>query len=387
MHLPAVWVQPSAGNQRADNQPNSTPHPSCTPVNDAHPLLWACYTFEMRTFGQTFATVLVLTTLAHGEAPVDVELVAPRGLQVTAPQAWLQLLSKMQLGQVRIRSTSRPGGSRLEPSIKNRGTEQHPRYHVLGLLTADGKLVLPGGTFKRNDHGKLNDYFQRLAADGPEGVTAPRGNFGLTERQFHTVHDALATKVRFPTHGKTVQQFVDQLANELSLPLVPDQDAHRVLRSAEPVTNEVEGLSAGTALAVLLGNCGLALRPEKPRGQNPRLQIVRAQQDLEVWPVGWKPQERPRELAPVLFEFLNVEISGYSLAEALAAVGPRLGMPLLIDRSTLERHNIDPTQIKIELPHTRTYYKRVLDRILSQARLKGELKADEAGNVFYWVTR
>jgi len=68
-------------------------------------------------------------------------------------------------------------------------------------------------------------------------------------------------------------------------------------------------------------------------------------------------------------------------------VGPRLGIPLLIDQAALERHDIDPTQIKIELPRTRTYYKRVLDRILSQARLKGELRADEAGNVFYWVTR
>ena len=357
------------------------------PAHDTHALLWACYTFGMRTFGQTFVTVLVLTSLVHGEAPVDVELVAPRGLQVTAPQAWLQLLGKMELGQVRIRSTSRPTDPQPQPSIKNRGTEQRPRYHVLGLLTADGKLIFPGGTFKRNDHGKLNDYFQRLAADGPEGVTAPRGNFGLTERQFDTVHDVLATKVHFSTHGKTVQQFVDQLAGELSLPLVPDRDTLRLLRGAEPVTNEVEGLSAGTALAALLGNCGLALCPEKQRGQSPRLQIVRAQKDLEVWPVGWKIQERPRELAPVLFEFLNVEISGYSLAEALAAVGPRLGIPLLIDQAALERHAIDPTQIKIELPRTRTYYKRVLDRILSQARLKGELRGDEAGNVFYWVTR
>jgi hypothetical protein len=41
----------------------------------------------------------------------------------------------------------------------------------------------------------------------------------------------------------------------------------------------------------------------------------------------------------------------------------------------------------VTLPRTKTYYKRVLDRVLAQARLGAQVRIDEAGTPFLWITR
>jgi hypothetical protein len=339
-----------------------------------------------------FAAAALGTTVL-GAAPVEVEIATERGLQITAPREWLQLLTEVGVDHVRVRSASRGE----QPAAMNRGTDASPRYHVLGILTVRQQLLLPGGTFGRNDRAKLKDYFDRLAADGVEGVAAPRGRFGLTERQVERVLADLSQPLTFRTVGLTLQQVVDQLDRRLAHEIAVDIRAEQTLRDAAPMNDELGTLTAGTALAIALRNEGLALRPEKLRGQQVVLRVVplplaedirRGDDDAEEnWPIGWESEARPRELAPLLFESVNAHIAGYSLREALDVLGPRIKVPLLIDSWALAQYDIDADQLQVEFPRQRTYYKRVLDRVLFQARLHGELLTDEAGTVFYWVTR
>ena len=89
------------------------------------------------------------------------------------------------------------------------------------------------------------------------------------------------------------------------------------------------------------------------------------------------PRPRPRADG-----ILNVEIDGYTLTEAIDAIGPRIKIPIYWDHTALAAAHIDPTAIKVAVPKTRTYYKRVLDRVLAQAHLAGQLRTDEAGTRF-----
>src|SRR4029077_2236020 len=144
--------------------------------------------------------------------------------------------------------------------------DDRPSYHVVGILTADGALLLPGGKFSANDRQKLRDYFQRLGAEGNEGVAAPRGRFGLTEKQFAAAHADLAQPVDFSTKDQPLRTVLDRLQAKCALKLSPDAAAETVLREAEPVKDEIRGLTVGTGLAIVLRNCGLVLRPEKALG-------------------------------------------------------------------------------------------------------------------------
>ncbi len=324
-----------------------------------------------------------LAATVQAAPPIELELATESGLQITAPQQWLQLITSLGIENVRIRAAS-PAD---KPAVENRGDADHPRFHVVGVLTASEELRLPGGTFRASDRQKLADYFERLSADGPESMTAPRGRFGLTEKEFTAAHADLSQPTDFPTKGQPLRAVLDRLQAKFALRLVPDAAASEFIRTATPVANEIRDLTAGTGLAIVLRNYGLALRPEKSLGQPVALRIVPVGSVDDVWPIGWESKASPRETAPALFEFLNVEIDGYTLTEALDAIAPRIKLPLYWDHAALTKHKIDPAKIQVHLPRTRTFYKRVLDRVLAQAHLAGSLRVDEAGARFYWITK
>jgi hypothetical protein len=327
--------------------------------------------------------LFVIASAVHAAQPVALELATERGVQITAPQQWLQLLAGLGIENVRIRGAN----SGDQPALENRGSEAKPSYHVVGILTTSNELRLPGGVFRTSDREKLRDYFTRLGADGAEGITAPKGRFGLTETQFTAVHADLAQPIEFATKGLPPKSMLDQLQRKFSLRLAPDATAERVLRDAVPVQDEVGSLTAGSGLALVLKSYGLVLRPEKSIGQPVVLRIAMAAEDIENWPIGWPPERSPGEVAPVLMEFLNVEIDGYTLTETIDAIAPRIKMPIYWDHAALAAHKIDPDAVQITLPRTRTFYKRVLDRALAQARLAGQLRVDEAGTPFFWITQ
>jgi hypothetical protein len=346
--------------------------------------------------------VNVFLTLAfaganHGAPPVELELATERGVQITAPHAWLQLLTAVGIDDVQIRG--KQAGDELK--VVNRGTAERPRYYVLGFLSTGDRILLPGGTFTRGDRAALMDYFDRLATDGPELLTAPRGRFGLTSRQLATVTADLARPIDFETKSQPLPAVVDRLRAKFTLKLAVDAVAARSLRSAKPVADELNGLTAGTGLALLLRREGFVLRPEKIRGQPVVLRILidnvnslsdqtlGKTDDAEIknWPIGWELSQIPVRTAPALFEQRNAEIDGYTLAETLAAIQPRISIPLYLDHAALAAKDIDPATIQVRLARSRTSYKRIIDRVLSQARLHSQLRVDEAGTPFLWITR
>ena len=150
--------------------------------------------------------VFTLTAPARAAPPIELELATERGLQITAPQQWLQLLTSLGIENVRIRAAN-PAD---KPAVDNRGTAEKPRYHVVGILTASEELRLPGGTFRAIERQTLSDFFARLSADGPESLTAPRGRFDLTEKDFTAAHANLAQPVDFATKGQSLRAVLDR---------------------------------------------------------------------------------------------------------------------------------------------------------------------------------
>lgn len=396
MHLFSVGRQ--AESTAKNSKPNQQPaHPST--LSPSSPLAAQCYTCAMKLHLLTAALLLPILSSAASAAgpPIELELVTEQGLQITAPQQWLQLLAGIGIEQVQIRG-SRPGD---QPQVSTRGSGKSTSYKVVGVLTARDQLVLPGATFTKGDRAKLKDYFAQLGADGADSVTATRIRFGLTEKELTAVLADLSPPLTFETKGQTPQAIVDRLQTKLSLKPTIDQDAAEQLRTAAPMADELTGISAGTAFAITLRSCGLVMHPEKERGQpvtyrvsvaspdtlRQRTRGRPADADLKYWPIGWEPDKSPGEVAPSLFQPRNAEIDGYSLEEALGAIGPLLKVPLLLDRVALKANHIDPAKIQVKLAKTRTTYKRVIDRILSQPHLGSEIRVDEAGMPFLWITR
>jgi hypothetical protein len=359
--------------------------------------------------------MLVFVWAAVGAAapPVDLELVTERGVQITAPQQWLQLLAGIGVENVRIRG-AKPGDV---PQVSNTGTAARPSYEVVGVISARDQLQLPGGTFSRADRGRIKDYFDRLVADGAEALTAPRGMFGLTEKEIEGVFADLAQPIEFETKGRQLRAVMKQLQSKFASKMAFDANVDGVLRAAKPIADELKGVSTGTSLSIMLRANGLVMRPEKIRGEamvyrvtaagsaatnstasdvtgEPPVATVISERAGKTddhqflhWPIGWEPHVAPGSAAPSLFQFLNAEIDGFTLAETLAAIGPRLKIPMYVDHAALAAHKIDPTKVHVRLAKTRTSYKRVIDRAVGHARMHSQVRVDEAGKAFLWISR
>ncbi len=335
------------------------------------------------TLNLSTALGLLVTMQSVAADRVEIEVATEPGLSPIAPQQWARLLGKLDFSRVRLRSLH-PGDT---PKLEAHETPGGHRYRIVAILNQREQLLLPGATFTQGDLPRLRAYLQRLREEGPQDFGSPRGRFGLTAGQLQTTLDSLAQTVPFSTAGQSVQATLEQLARQLSLPIEIAPEAETILAQGELIENELQGQAAGTSLALLLRAQGLVLIPEKPRGQPLQLRVARPETDRQAWPVGWKLPTAPRRLLPGLYQRRVFEIDGYSLAEALEALSPRIGVPIRFDRWLLARQQIVPDQIQVTFAREKTYLKRVVDRLLSQARLAWELRVDERGNPFFWITQ
>lgn len=332
---------------------------------------------KIRTLTALLTAITLCVASATAALPIDIEVITEPGVPITAPQQWVTMLGAMDLGRVRIRSAN----SGDAPGVTQKGK----RYKIVAVLNGRGELVIEKERYRARDRRALANFFQLLA--NTESFGEELGRFNLTQDQFRQVHGNLSKVLGLSTQGKRPAVLIDQLRDKFSVALTEEAAASARLKKARPMETELGELATGTALALALRQADLVLVPQKPVGKPLQVRIEREDPKWQSWPVGWKPEGSPRVLAPQLYEFLTAEIKGYTLDQALSALQPRMGIAVIYDQRTLERREIDPTAIQVKHPATRTYLKKVIDRILSQARLSGELRVDERGKLFYWITQ
>jgi hypothetical protein len=333
-----------------------------------------------------FSALVVLVPLASAntgraaDATVRVELMTDPQAPADVQQRWARAFSELGVAGVRIR----PGRQGETIEIQNRGTEQSPSYLVLGYLNSRGAVQVPGATFSLDQRRRLADWLAQLAKHGPDPQAAKPGPFGLVPKQRAAVDERLAARVGFATKGLTASEFVDRLARQIKLGISTDAAARAELAAGEKVHDELSELSAGTALAAALRPSGLVFRPQAA-GERIELVIRVGRGEKELWPIGWQPQQAPGRLIPALAELPTVEIDETPLSAVLPAVEARLKAPLLFDHNALARHRIDPAKITVRIPPERMVYGQAVRKIL-EPDLKYEVRVDEAGKAFLWIT-
>jgi len=337
----------------------------------------------MKRIALVLAAIVMISAGYLGQAiaaepRVELEVVTEQAFVGTETRAWSELLNQTGFSSVRIKSGA------VEPSLQTLGTTRQPTYRVVGVLTSGNQLILPKGRFGLSDRQSLQAWLQKLRDGGEDAINIKPVAFGLLPKQLVAVHEALATPVQVSTLGKPPREVAKSIADRLSIKFVSDESIQRVLVAGEPVADELHGVSSGTALAAILRPLGLVMFPERSSGET-RLRIVGSRDAKEHWPVGWPPKGNPSETLPELFKFLSIEIETTPLAETLTAIAGRVKAPLLFDHNALARGEID-IQTKVSLPKASTFYARALDRLLVQAKLKYELRVDEADKPLLWVT-
>ena len=330
------------------------------------------------------ATALLFVCGANvAAAPrVSFELVTEGGFPVGGQRKWINVLKDLDQTGIRIRA-GRPGD---KVEVTNLGTEASPSYHVVGILTSNNRLEVVGGRFSLNDRAKIAQWIKKLQQEGVDAFTGARAAFGLKPEELVAFHDALAKPIAFDTKDVRAGDVARKLVRGLPMQVTVSAEARRAFARDEAVLDELNGLSTGTALAATLRPLGLVMLPRKPPGGKVLLLICDVRQAEESWPVGWPPEASPRKAAPDLYEYLPVEIADIPLSEAIAAIDGRVKTPFLFDHNGMARLQIDPAAKNVNFPRKRVQYRRVLDQVLFQGGLKSEVRLDEAGGPFLWIS-
>jgi hypothetical protein len=328
--------------------------------------------------------VAILTVVAAGSARagagrVELTIVGEPQAAVDFHQ-WMAVLVRAGVSNVRFRNA----GPADQVGIEIQGSSERPLYLVTGVLSSRGELVLPGGRFGRGDAGQIGQWLKDLAANGPPEQRETKSAFGLTAKQLQLVHDDLAQLVGFSTQGVARGEVVQRIGRRLHFSIEIDRRQQEAL-GRDPVVEQLSGLTCGTALACVLRPSGLGLAP-RPSGPSVSYSIADARQAGQIWPIGWPAEKSPHDVLPSLYEFHNVNIQGVTAAKAISAIGQRLKAPLLMDHNAMARHGIDPEKVVVGFPASHTTYSLILQKVLFKAGLKEELRVDEAGNPFLWVT-
>ncbi|MBX3434726.1 MAG: hypothetical protein KF847_15515 [Pirellulales bacterium] len=330
-----------------------------------------------------FAALASAATLAA--VPVEIEVAAVSGAPLDQLQTWAQALGKMDLERVTLRGAR--DGEQPAVAIEEFGGAK--RVRVLALLTRNNELQLPRGRFALADAKRLEAHLRELP-EALDEATIERGTFGLTQEDFARLLAAMSAPADDAKSETPTGAWLRRTTAALPAPCEWSPTAEAALAGAEPLGIDLSRYSVGMALATVLRNQGLALLPDQRRRKPLKLRIVAFGPDVDwdlAWPTGWKPEQTARQSVPEMFRSTTVEIANYSLAQALAALEGPLGAPIVLDRYALTEAKVDPAAIQVKIPRKKLLVKTAVDVCLSQGRLAGELRVDELGQPFYWVTR
>lgn len=330
--------------------------------------------------GALFLGLVLLAQSLVAAPRVELELCTAPGVAPTAAQEWLRALQGLDLDGIKIRGAN--GNERAE--VETLGSGASVRYRVTGIILGRDDLRLPGGKFSPGDKAKLAKWIEKLKDGGAESLTAKVAAFGLTGKQLVELHGGLAVPVAFSTKGKSAEECVRKIVASIDFPVTVVPDV-RDRFADELVADELQGVTAGSALAAVVRPLGLVVAP-KVQGGRTRLEVVDSRAVKESWPVGWPSEANTGEAAPELLKFLDVEINDTPLSEAITAIQSRLKLPMLVDHNGLARHNVDLDKIKVNIRGGRTFYSKILSQALNQAKLKYEIRADEAERPFLWIS-
>jgi hypothetical protein len=326
--------------------------------------------------------VILLAAAAPARAggTVELELIGDAHGSALLFQEWSQVLGKAGIRNLRIRVANEGD----KPGIDVQGTAENPIYVVIGIVESRDAIVLPGGRYRRGDMARLAQWIKDLAERGPNAKKEEKGAFGLTAAQLDRVRKDLAAPVGFSTQGMTRQKMVEKIADQLKLPLRLDAETAQALAD-DKVEDELTDLTCGTALACVLRPAGYCLVPRDAGGEL-ACAVVKAERGREAWSVGWPSDKSPRDALPALYEFHNVNLQKVSVATALGAITKLVKVPVLLDHYALGRQGIDLAKVTVSLPNSRTTYSLTLRKVLFQARLKFDVRYDEAGAPLLWIT-
>lgn len=322
---------------------------------------------------------------ADSNVLLDLEIVTPRqGTNLLASQRWGSFF-RDQGEVVRVReplADDKPGATET-----SRGTFRLVK--VVALMDRDGQLHVPGHKLTLNQPDKVQEWLKELKTYGAQGDPEGQPRWGLNEEQFKAVYAALSVPVVESQQGRPLSEVMKSLPLPVDFPLRVHAEAAPLFETAgqEPVKDDIQGLSLGTALAGTLVQQGFGFRPRRTPSGTLELVVESLSKISDPWPVGWTvdPAKR-KEVAPQLFKSVAAGFENQPLDDVLHAISTQQQVPILCNRAACATREIDLHNLVTYPMRSVTMWMMVLDSSVRQSKLEAFIRRDEVGQPLVYVT-
>ena len=324
-----------------------------------------------------------LATEAKTEIVLEI-LTGPEGAGLPA-QTWREVFD--ELGHT-VHMRQGTAGDTIETREKQIGRIR--QVTVVGELDGRGTLHFANAKFTRDESKQLAEWLRELETYGAQGAPNGKPLWGLNATQFKELYAVLKQPVGADISGLTLRKAIDALRFAPAY-TVRFNDAAMKRFDIDPARDadvqwELEDVSKGTALSILLHDYDLGFRPSRtPEGA---IEIsVEPLSDLEVaWPRGWKAPQIPSKLLPHLYQWVPVELDQLPIRDVFAAISAQTKVPILLDRRAIAAADLNLDEVMVTVPPKKTTWSLLLRDIAADSRLQRDVWIDENGKPFIWIT-
>ncbi len=301
-------------------------------------------------------------------------------------QQWQQVFAKLG-----VSFRARRAIFKDKPEVRERMLGSTRQVTVVGRLDRSGQIVLPDRTFRRSDAAKLAEWIRELKTFGAKGSPEGKQLWGLDKVQFSSLYSALGAMLAADLEGLDLETALAKMQLPARYPLRITTTARGWLSTEFPRApahrHSLKGLSKGTALAIVLNDYGLGFRPLRTPEGTIELAVDPFTKTTDVWPIGWEMAaiER-RKAAPKMFQLVPVELEDVKLIDVLAAVSVKTDVPILIDHYRIAAKQIDLDNQRVSQKPSQVSWSLLIKRLANSAKLTREIKRDESGRPFVWIS-
>lgn len=311
-------------------------------------------------------------------------LIQPSPIYRVRAQEWGRELQELGYAP-RFREPVAGEKMRIEQQLK----DGRDVVFIVGGLTRDGGLTLGNTTFALADMKELNRFLDDMRTHGPGGAPAGNPRWGLTEQQFQDFVRLVSEPADSDVSLGSAAATVGSLKLPEQLAVVFAEEAFQASLQPRPETApeslKLQGLTKGTALAVVLAQYGMGYRPIVGRGDRYTVEIVMGDESSNLWPAGWKTAESTADVLPAWLKSIPFDVEDADVASIAQAVADKLEIPLVVSSQSIQRDG-KPLEDLVYSRSGKLSPFGILRGLSDKFELGFDVRADEAGKLFLWAT-
>lgn len=276
------------------------------------------------------------------------------------------------------------------PRIEDQDRDELLSTRVVAAMSADGSIRIGNQKFDTETTQPLILALEEIRKHGAKGPPDSSPTWGLTDEQFKDVIQLLAAPVENSVELQSSVLALESIGLPGNMKMKFTDDAREQALGKKPEsaleTIELKGFTKGSAIAIVLAQYGLGFRPRYIAPGRFDIEIDCGNESSNMWPVGWKPEQSFSEILPAYFRAIPLDVEDVTIAALVGAISEKIGLPHFSSASRLNANELDITTLKYTRKNDRISPARLLTAIGDKMHLGFDVRVDEAGKMFLWVT-